>query len=330
MRKLFSLLGTFLLFSCGPVATVQNADTTTAARGAIAVASVTPESIGEKLAYLASDELRGRDTGTEGVGLAADYVANFFREAGVRPFYPDYRDTLSNFEGYAANVVGYLEGSDPELKNEFVVIGAHYDHVGVVRAVDGDTIANGANDNASGTVAVMEIAGQMVAGSRPRRSILFALFTAEEKGLKGSEHLAGRLKAEGVRVVAVINFEMLGVSMDREYLMYMTGYEKSTMAEKMNEIAGETVVGLLPEAEKYNLFKRSDNYPFYKVFGVPAHTLSTFDFTNFKYYHQPGDEFQLMDLDHMSEVIQKVLPLVRGVVNSDKDVVRIHAAVSGE
>lgn len=322
MRKIAFLAGVALMISCGtavkqPKAETANSTTDTA----VLAAPVTPEGVGAHLEFLSSDALEGRETGSEGIDRAAIYIADHFRQAGVKPFYPQYRDTLENYQGYAANVVGYLEGTDPELKDEWVVIGAHYDHIGTVTAVDGDSIANGANDNASGTVAVMEIARKLAAVKDRRRSVLFALFTAEEKGLKGSAHLAKRLKNEGRKVYTVINFEMLGVPMTQDYLVYMTGYEMSNMAKIMNEIAGEAIIGLLPKAKEYQLFRRSDNYPFYKTYGIPAHTFSTFDFTNFGHYHKAGDEYGLMDPGHMANVIERMLPLVEGVVNSKQNAV---------
>lgn len=327
MRIIAFLLGASLVISCGTATKQPKADGGNNVKNAPALTTpVTPEGVGAHLEFLSSDALEGRDTGSEGIDRAASYIAGHFEQAGVKPFYPKYRDTLENYQGYAANVVGYLEGTDPELKNEWVVIGAHYDHIGKVKAEKGDSIANGANDNASGTVAVMEIARKMAAVKDRRRSVLFALFTAEEKGLKGSAHLAKRLMREGRKVYTVINFEMLGVPMTQEYLVYMTGYEMSNLAEMMNEMAGESLVGLLPKAKEYQLFKRSDNYPFFKTYGVPAHTFSTFDFTNFGYYHKAGDEYSLMDTGHMANVIERMLPLVEGVVNSDAQAVHLKDA----
>lgn len=330
MKKIILIFGALVFLSCGSKGSKQvvAAETTTIVNK-VTEAPVTPAGVGELLSYLADDALEGRDTGSEGIEMAASYIAAYFQEAGVKPFYPQYRDTLQNVEGYAANVVGYLEGSDPELKHEIVVIGAHYDHIGMVKPVEGDSIANGANDNATGTVAVMELARKM-AGMNHRRSVLFALFTAEEKGLKGSAHLAQRLKEEGRKVYTVINFEMLGVPMKRDYLVYMTGFEMSNMAAVMNAVSKDTLVGFLPTAKQYRLFQRSDNYPFYKSFGVPAHTLSTFDFTNFEHYHQAGDEFELMNPDHMARVIRDLLPSVSEVVNSDKNAVQLNASAASE
>ena len=155
---------------------------------------VAEENVIKTLSYLTSDELEGRNTGSVGIEKAAVYLENLLKENGIKPYFKTYRDTLSNFDKPAFNVVGYLEGTDKSLKNEFVIIGAHYDHIGRIKAVNGDGIGNGANDNASGTTAVTEVAKYFAKFKNNKRSILFVFFSAEEKGLLGSRHLASKLK----------------------------------------------------------------------------------------------------------------------------------------
>ena len=253
--------------------------------------STSRERIEEIMTYLSSDELKGRDSGSDGIEMAARYIEAIFRTNNIAPFFKGYRDTLSNFEKPAFNVVGYIEGADEKLKNEFIVIGAHYDHIGIVEAKDGDSIANGANDNASGTTTVLELARHFGNAQSNRRSIIFALFSAEEKGLLGSKHLAKKLKAQNLDLYTMLNFEMVGVPLvDKNYFMYVTGYEESNLAGVGNMYVGSNLIGYLPKAKEFNLFKRSDNYAFHEVFNVPSQTFSTFDFTNFDHYHQVGDE----------------------------------------
>ena len=232
--------------------------------------------------------------------------------------YSSYRDTLSNFEPTAFNVVGYLPGTDPTLEKELIIIGAHYDHIGQGQPVGDDTIANGANDNATGTTTVMQLAKYFAQRKNNRRPLLFALFSAEEKGLLGSRHLAERMKGEGATPYLVLNFEMTGVPMkDKSYSTYLTGFEMSDLAARMNEYAGSELVGFLPTAKEYNLFKRSDNYPFHEVFGIPAHTFSTFDFTNFDHYHQVGDETDVIDVKHMSDLINAMTLPIEKLCNDE-------------
>ncbi|GAA3585157.1 M28 family metallopeptidase [Snuella lapsa] len=270
------------------------------------------------LTYLASDELEGRGTGTDGIEKAAVFIENEFKKYNVKPYFKTYRDSfnLNGLIGY--NIIGYIEGVDPKLKDEFVVLGAHYDHIGVIEPIAGDSIANGANDDASGTVAVLEWARYFSKHKNNKRSLLFTLYAAEEMGLKGSEHLAGKLKKENVDLYTMINFEMVGVPRAvGETLAYVTGFELSNMAQKLNDYAQADIIGFLSQAKQYELFKRSDNYPFYKAFNIPAQAISTFDFANFDYYHHVDDEVEQMDLEHMANFINKMVPALEGMINAE-------------
>ena len=278
----------------------------------------TPENIEDIMVYLTSDELQGRDTGSEGISKAADFIENVFKKNNIQPYFTSYRDTLTNYtDGTAFNVVGYLPGTDAKLKNEFVVIGAHYDHIGLMSGQVSDSIANGANDNASGTTTVLEFSKYFGELKGNKRSIIFALFSAEEKGLLGSKHLAGKLKDKNIDLYAMLNFEMVGVPMvDKDHSLYLTGYELSNLAEVSNRYAHKNLVGFLSKAKEFNLFRRSDNAPFHDVFNVPSQTYSTFDFTNFGEYHKVGDEASLMDYMHMATIVNETIPMITGIVNS--------------
>ena len=287
---------------------------------------VAEENVIKTLSYLTSDELEGRDSGSEGIEKAAVYLENLLKENGVKPYFKTYRDTLSNFDKPAFNIVGFIEGTDKKLKNEFVVIGAHYDHIGMLQnGVNGDVIVNGANDNATGTTAVTEVAKYFAKFKNNKRSILFVFFSAEEKGLLGSKHLAAKLKEQKMDLYFMFNFEMIGVPMkDKGMDFYLTGFGKSNMATTMNDYAGEKLVGYLPIETKYMLFRASDNYPFFTEFNVPAQTVSTFDFENFQFYHQPDDEFELMDTKHMTNVISKTIPVLEKMINASKKEIKLN------
>ncbi|MET1260363.1 M28 family peptidase [Flagellimonas sp. DF-77] len=283
------------------------------------------DKVNEIISYLASDELQGRDSGSEGIALAATFIESRFEASGIQPYFRTFRDTLGNFEGDAYNVVGMIEGTDPELKNEFILIGAHYDHIGLIAPENGDAIANGANDNASGTTAVLELARYFGTVKNNKRSLIFALFSAEEKGLLGSKHLAKRLKEANLDLYAMLNFEMIGVPLqDKDYELYITGYLKSNLAEISNAYAEGKLIGFLPTAKQYNLFFRSDNYPFFKEFGVPSHTFCTFDFTNFAYYHKVDDEVTEIDVAHMADIINKMVPVVAGITNANAQEIKMN------
>uniref|UniRef100_UPI0040494288 M28 family metallopeptidase n=1 Tax=Flavobacterium sp. TaxID=239 RepID=UPI0040494288 len=276
------------------------------------------KNVSKTLSFLASDALEGRDSGSEGIEKASVFLENILKENGVKPYFKTYRDTLSNFEKTSYNIVGYIEGTDVNLKNEFVIIGAHYDHIGKIAAVNGDDIGNGANDNASGTTAVTEVMKYFAQSKSNKRSLLFVFFSAEEKGLLGSKHLAKKLKEQNMNLYFMFNFEMIGVKMVRDdMLLYLTGFGRSNMPQIMNEYAAEKLIGYIPVETKYQLFRASDNYPFFNEFEVPAHTVSTFDFENFQFYHQPDDEFELMDTKHMTNVVNKMIPILEKMMNSD-------------
>ena len=285
--------------------------------GDLVVQFTNAERIKEVMQALTTDELKGREAGTEGIEKAAIYLIDELKKSGVSPYYNSYNDTISNFSPTAYNVVAFVEGNDANLKKEYIVIGAHYDHIGVIEAVNGDAIANGANDNASGSTTILELARYFASSKTNKRSLIFAWFTAEEKGLLGSKSLAAQMKVEKLNLYAMLNYEMVGVPLvGKDYFMYITGYEKSNLADIGNNYAGEKLIGYLPTAKKYGLFQRSDNYPFANEFAVPSHTFCTFDFTNFDFYHKPGDEIELMNFEHMARVVNKSIPMIEGIANS--------------
>ncbi|GGI58341.1 M28 family metallopeptidase [Winogradskyella haliclonae] len=273
--------------------------------------------IQKSMEYLASDELGGRATGSKGIEKAAVFIENYFKKNNIKPYFETYRDTFKLGELTGYNVVGVIEGNDPNLKNEFVILGGHYDHIGKGKEVDGDTIANGANDDASGTIAAMEFGRYFSKSKTNKRSILITLYSAEEMGLKGSAHLAKRLKEQGLDAYTMINFEMIGVPRAADKSMaYMSGYNRSNFATTLNTYAGEEVVGFFPKAKEFQLFFRSDNFPFFKELNMPAHAISTFDFTNFEYYHHVDDEADKMDYNHMASFINKMIPALEGMMNA--------------
>ena len=278
------------------------------------------------LDYLSSDELKGRDTGSEEIDEAASYIEKAFKSFGVQPYFETYRDSFKLKEVDGFNVVGVLKSSKTNANLKPLVIGAHYDHIGIIEPVETDSIANGANDNASGTVAVLELA-KFLANQDLERDVIFALFSAEEKGLVGSRHLAEKMKSQEVEPYVVFNIEMLGVQMkDKDYRAYVTGYETSNLAEVFNSYheGEDQFLGFLPQAAQYGLFKRSDNYPFFEVFNVPAQTICTFDFTNYEYYHHVNDEFEELDVNAYLKLLEDLKPGVLQLINSEENTVKLN------
>ncbi len=286
---------------------------------------VTSEELKESVTYLASDELEGRATGSKGIEMAAIYIESKLKSYNVKPYFETYRDNYKVDAMDAFNVVGFIEGNDPELKKEIIILGAHYDHIGFGEKVENDSIANGANDDASGTAAVLAIARYFSKQKNNKRSIMFTLYSGEEIGLLGSKHLARKLKAQNINLYAMINFEMIGVPMtDKDYDAYFTGFDLSNMAPKMNEYVGYNLLGLLPKAKEFQLFYRSDNYSFFKEFNKPAHAISTFDFTNFDYYHHVFDEADKMDYEFMARLVNRLIPAFEIMSNTSTNDIKMN------
>ncbi|UCC24031.1 MAG: M20/M25/M40 family metallo-hydrolase [Gemmatimonadales bacterium] len=208
----------------------------------------------------------------------------------------------------AYNVLGLIPGDDPDLAGEIVVVGAHHDHVGVGAAVDGDSIFNGADDDASGTVAVLEIARDLAREHAPGRTVLVAFFTAEEIGLLGTRHWIENPTVDFESVVANLQIEMIGRpdslagGFGRGWL---TGYERSSMGDILAAQGSPIVPDPRPEMR---FFFRSDNLPF-AALGIPAHTLSSYNLHS--QYHTPDDEVELVDYRHMAALVEAAVAMVR-------------------
>ncbi|MDQ6471946.1 M20/M25/M40 family metallo-hydrolase [Flavobacterium sp. LHD-80] len=305
MKKLFFILP-FIFFGCK--SNTSTVDEVTY--------KVSQTEVSDFLKYLSSDELEGRETGTKGIEKAAVFLEDFLKKNKIKPYFETYRDTLTNFKSPAYNIVGVLEGTDPVLKKEFVVLSAHYDHIGVETKQQADKINNGANDDASGVTAVAQMAKYFAKTKSNKRSILVVFFAGEEKGLLGSKSLVEKLKKKKFNLYAQLNIEMIGVPMKRDYLAYVTGFDKSNMAQKINEYTGKNTIGFLPKEAEYKLFYRSDNYSFFEAFGKPCQSISTFDFENFDFYHHVSDEFKVMNIPHMTSFIQEFLPAVTKIAST--------------
>lgn len=320
MKKHFLFIGILTLTGCA------NLKQTSQSKSLDEVKHITTEaSIKSHVSYLASDELTGRDTGTEGINKAATYLSDEFKSYGLKPFFSSYRDSFKIESKYGYNVVGFLEGTDEKLKDDIFIIGAHYDHIGFSGRGKSakDSIANDANDNASGVATVLELA-KYFATHPPKRSIMFVLFSAEEIGLLGSKHLAQRFKSMNQPIYAVFNIEMVGVPLKNvDYSAFLTGYKMSTMADRFNHYSGKNVLGFSPEAAKMELFKRSDNYPFYTELNIPSQTICTFNFTNYEYYHHVKDETQHQDFTHMNYLITDLSLGLSGLLNEEKSSIQL-------
>jgi len=282
---------------------------------------ITSESITQIIDTLASDYMEGRGFGTEGIEKSAVYIENFLQENNIPPYFDQYRDSFKVWKKDGYNIVGLIEGKDKELKNEFIILSAHYDHLGI-RRNSLDSIANGANDNATGVSTVLNIAKYLKKSNINNRSIIVALFSGEEIGLKGSSHFAKKIKNENKNVYCVINIDMIGSQLTKQAgKVYISGYDKSNMAEVLNNYIGEETITKLDIEDIYGLFRLSDNYPLYNHLKVPSHTFSTFDFDNYEHYHKVSDEIENVDLQNTVNIIRHIsLAVVKLSVASEKEI----------
>ncbi|HET8770083.1 MAG TPA: M28 family peptidase [Gemmatimonadaceae bacterium] len=242
----------------------------------------------------------------------------------------DFTNTVDHLE--SNNVVGLVEGADPQSKDEYVMLSAHWDHLGIGPAVDGDSIYNGALDNASGTADLLAVARQLSRGAPTKRSVLIAFVTAEESGLLGSEFLALNPLVPTAQQVAVLNVDggnVLGETTDLTVL----GDVKSSLGPSLAKLIEPRGMSLTPDAyPERGFFYRSDHFSFAKA-GVPSVSIGegekfvgqtvawarqqTDDYTANR-YHQPGDEFdESWDLSGAVQLSNIVLDFARQLANSN-------------
>jgi len=285
-------------------------------------AAIDPADYLHRVRIIAHDSMQGRATPSPGLEATAAYIASEFERLGLRPGGDD-GDYLQWYEtprggGPAPNVVGILEGSDPELRDEHVVFSAHMDHVGIREADEsGDSIWNGADDNASGTAAVLEVAEAMVdLDPAPRRSMIFLLVSGEERGLWGSNHYAANPSVPVEQLVANFNADMVGRNWTDTIVAI--GKEHSDLGETLERVnaahpeLGMTAIDdLWPEE---NFYRRSDHFNFARR-GVPV--LFFFNGTH-EDYHGRHDEVEKILEDKASRIARLIYHLSLEVANSDQ------------
>ncbi len=270
---------------------------------------------------LAHDSMQGRATGSQGMLKAAHFIANEMKSAGLKPISQlgDYfelfeikgRDTVIT----GVNVMGAVQGKS--LKDELVIFCAHYDHIGTsAETSSNDTIYNGANDNASGVAAILQLA-KKINELKPERTILFIAFSGEEMGLIGSSEFVQNLKSP-TSIKAVFNFDMVG----RGNSAFITGSYYGNLRSMLNKElklfnADKYGAGFFrkdPSNRRNSYFERSDNYPFAQL-GIPAYTIMSTEDTD-KHYHQLSDHTETLDFKRMAETVEAIFiagsPIING------------------
>jgi len=220
------------------------------------------------------------------------------------------------------NVVGVLPGKDPARKAEQVIFSAHYDHLGTLPTVAGDSIANGADDDASGTTAVVALAEHFKKKNDNARTLLFVAFTAEEIGGFGSQYFSKQLDPE--KIVAMFNIEMIGkLAQFGPNTAFITGFERSNFGPLLQANLQDTPFRFEPDPyPAQNLFYRSDNATLARL-GVPAHSISTDQIPTDKLYHSVDDEVESLNLPNMTAVITAIARSASGIISGQQTPTRI-------
>lgn len=209
------------------------------------------------------------------------------------------------------NVVGLRPGTD--AKDEYVVVSAHYDHIGIGHPVEGDSIHNGADDDASGTTAVVLLAEALAKAGPLRRSVLFVCFSAEEKGLRGSAAFVAEPPVPKDRIVLNVNLEMLGrPEPGRAGKAWITGDDLSDFATLATAALQRGGVEVVPFGMAGQLFAQSDNWSFARA-GIVGHSISAGSLH--KDYHRPSDEVSRIDTEHMTQVVRGLYEVVVDCAN---------------
>ena len=275
---------------------------------------ISKELVKKHLYILSSDEMEGRKAGTKGIEKAAQYIEKEFERIGL-----DYFDEMTSFRqtfeknGLSLfNLIGFLEGKSK--KNEFIIISAHYDHLGIKINGEGDLIFNGANDNASGVTAVLSLAEYYTKDFVTERSLLFIAFTAEEMGLVGSNYFGNQINPE--KIIAGINIEMIGKeSPFGPNTAWLTGFDRSNFGKIIQKNLKETDYRVLPDPyTSFRLFFRSDNASLARL-GVPAHTFSTSPMDIDPDYHKVTDEVNTLDIFTVTETIKAIAIGIESIVD---------------
>ena len=286
---------------------------------------INPSSLKHIVEVLASDSLAGRFTGTADSKNAAIFIAEEFKKAGAVPL----TDSAGYFMPFltrgrsatvGVNVIGVIPGKTKP--KEIIIFSAHYDHVGTKSTnpypdIKGrakyrreDTIFNGANDNASGTSAVIALARYFGALNNNERSILFITFSGEELGLLGSKQAASSWDPDNIK--ALINIEMIGRPISRRKIKpYITGGHLSDLQALLNQKLAEVNEPLYSKnfftKDRFSyerLFYRSDNY-WFAMNGVPAHTIMGSS-PGDDFYHSPADEVSTLDFNFMAGIVKAI------------------------
>jgi hypothetical protein len=319
-------LGLVLLSAVAICGAAQAPKLSVASTAATSKAAVSEASIRKHMQALASDEARGRGSATEDELAAGKYIAAQLKGFGIEPagdngsfiqsvtFLPRSRNGAPNpREMHTCNILGILRGADPRLSKQAVLLSAHLDHLGVKSPAQGDAIYNGADDDASGVTAILELARVLTGGPRPKRTVVFALFGSEEIGGYGARYFLNHPPVPLANMIANLEFEMIGRP-DKAvtpHTLWLTGYERSDLGKELAAHGAKLVADPHPDQQ---FFRRSDNYAL-ALRGIVAQTVSSFGLH--PQYHMPDDDLAHIDFAHMTDSIGSMVKPVLWLVNSN-------------
>ena len=295
----------------------------------IVAQTISEKFVKQHIYTLSNDSMQGRKAGTNGIEKAAKYIESEFKRIGLKSFNSDsFRQEFrfvnprsSNSELLIlSNVIGLLEGS--KMKNEYVIISAHYDHLGKKDVGEGDLIFNGANDNASGVAAVLMLAEYFKKANINKRSLLFVAFTAEEMGLVGSNYFGKTISPDSI--IAGINIEMIGKeSPFGPNSAWLTGFERSNFGTIIQKNLSGSNYKLYPDPyNNYRLFFRSDNASLARL-GIPAHTFSTSPMDKDLDYHKVTDEARTLNIETITQTIKAIAIGTESIITGEDTPTRV-------
>jgi Zn-dependent M28 family amino/carboxypeptidase len=335
MKKIVSFLIVLMfLFSCAVLtkdsddeSVKENINTVSMSKNNTNNIVIDSNMVRKHLYTLAADNMEGRQSGTPGIEKAAVYIEDEFKKIGLSTFgdLDSYRQTFtfknrkSKDDIISSNIIGVLEGKSK--KDEYVIISAHYDHLGMKKSGAGDLIYNGANDDASGVTGVLALAAYFKKVGH-ERTIVFAAFTAEEMGLIGSTYFGKEIDA--AKFVAGINLEMIGKTPSfGANTAWLTGFERSDFGKIIQKNLKGSGYQLFPDPYKnFNLFFRSDNASLARL-GVPSHTFSTTPIDKDPDYHQVSDEAETLNITVITQTIQAVAIGTESIINGEDTPTRV-------
>lgn len=313
----YCLLVLTLLTGCATDSAIQVSPTTSQ----VIDNTISPEATQQILSVLADDDMQGRKDGSIGGQRAARYIEQHFKAAGLLPFdgLKSYRQVYSYSDQPVSNILGVIKGKS--RPDEFVVFGAHYDHLGTTDQ-GGDRIFNGANDDASGVTALIQLAKYYTQLGNNERSIVFVAFSGEEAGGFGSKAFSQLL--DPTKVVAMFNIEMIGTqSKWGRNSAYITGFDRSDFGTILQQNLKESNFNFYPDPyPEQDLFYRSDNATL-AAQGVPAHTISTSKMDNEPYYHTVDDEIETLDIANTTAIIKAIAISATSIISGQSTPTRI-------